>query len=325
MVDLRSLEVFFWVVKLGGFGRAAERLHMTQPAVSARISQIEARFAARLLDRAPNRAAVPTPKGMELYAYAERMLSLQAELEARLSGGASQSGIARIGIAETLVHTMLGNVIRRLHQRHPGITPEITVEISPTLQTMLLAGEIDVAMMLGPVNDPRVRNVLLGDYEMAWVASPALPIGEAMLGAATPGATTPGKATPGKATLGKATLGKATLGLAELARWPLLSYSRGTLPHTQLSALFSRPELPAVRIFSSSSLASVISMAVDGIGIGVVPLAVVQTELTAERLRLLNVEHALPPLRFTASSLATAMTGLAATIADVAGQVATAS
>jgi DNA-binding transcriptional LysR family regulator len=295
MVDLRSLEVFFWVVKLGGFGRAAERLHMTQPAVSARISQMEARFATRLLDRAPNRAAVPTPKGMELYAYAERMLSLQAELEARLSGGASQSGIARIGIAETLVHTMLGNVIRRLHQRHPGITPEITVEISPTLQTMLLAGEIDVAMMLGPVNDPRVRNVLLGDYEMAWVASPALPIGE------------------------------ATLGLAELARWPMLSYSRGTLPHTQLSALFSRPELPTVRIFSSSSLASVISMAVDGIGIGVVPLAVVRNELTAGRLRLLKAEHALPPLRFTASSLATAMTGLAATIADVAGQIATAS
>jgi DNA-binding transcriptional LysR family regulator len=45
MVDLRSLEVFFWVVKLGGFGRAAERLHMTQPAVSGRISQIEAHFA----------------------------------------------------------------------------------------------------------------------------------------------------------------------------------------------------------------------------------------------------------------------------------------
>jgi len=300
MVDLRSLEVFFWVVKLGGFGRAAERLHMTQPAVSARLSQIEARFAARLLDRAPNRAAIPTPKGMELYAYAERMLSLQSELEARLSGGASQSGIARIGIAETLVHTMLGNVIRRLHQRHPGITPEITVEISPTLQTMLLAGEIDVAMMLGPVNDPRVRNVLLGDYEMAWVASPALPIRDA-------------------------TLGGAPLGLAELARWPMLSYSRGTLPHTQLSALFSRPELPAVRIFSSSSLASVISMAVDGIGIGVVPLAVVRTELTAGRLKLLKVEHPLPPLRFTASSLATAMTGLAATIADVAGQIATAS
>jgi DNA-binding transcriptional LysR family regulator len=50
-VDLRSLEVFFWVVKLGGFGRAAERLRMTQPAVSGRISQIEARFGVRLLDR----------------------------------------------------------------------------------------------------------------------------------------------------------------------------------------------------------------------------------------------------------------------------------
>ncbi len=62
MVDLRSLEVFFWVVKLGGFGRAAERLHMTQPAVSSRISQIETRFNMRLLDRSSHKAPVPTSK-----------------------------------------------------------------------------------------------------------------------------------------------------------------------------------------------------------------------------------------------------------------------
>jgi DNA-binding transcriptional LysR family regulator len=288
MVDLRSLEVFFWVVKLGGFGRAAERLHMTQPAVSGRISQIEARFAVRLLDRAANRAAVPTAKGMELYAYAERMLSLRSELEASLSGGAHPSGIVRIGVAETLVHTLLGRFIQRLHRLYPNITPEITVDISPNLQPMLLTGELDVALLLGPVNEPRVRNVLLCDHAMAWVASPALAVGD------------------------------GTLGLAELARWPLLSYARGTLPHAQLSALFSRSDLPAVRIFSSSSLASIVSMAVDGIGIGVVPHAVAESELEAGRLRLLDVEAALPPLRFTASFLQTAVTGLAATVADVA-------
>jgi DNA-binding transcriptional LysR family regulator len=293
MVDLRSLEVFFWVVKLGGFGRAAERLHMTQPAVSARINQIESRFAVRLLDRSPNRAAVPTPKGMELYGYAERMLSLRSELQARLSGDASQYGIVRIGIAETLVHTLLGKIIRHLHQFYPGITPEITVDISPSLQSMLLTGEIDLAMMLGPASDPRIRNVLLGDYEMAWVASPALNVDN------------------------------GRLSLADLARSPILSYARGTLPHAQLSALFARPELPAVRIFSSSSLASIVSMAIDGIGIGVVPNAVVQDEVATGRLRLLAVEPALPPLRFTASFLETAEAGLAATIADVALRMAT--
>jgi DNA-binding transcriptional LysR family regulator len=61
---------------------------------------------------------------------------------------------------------------------------------------------------------------------------------------------------------------------------------------------------------------------VDGIGIGVVPHAVVQDELAAGQLVLLAVDHALPPLRFTATYLETAVAGLAATVADVAGHVA---
>ena len=51
MIDLRTLEVFYWVVKLGGFGRAAEKLHTTQPAGSGRIAQREQSFSIRLLDR----------------------------------------------------------------------------------------------------------------------------------------------------------------------------------------------------------------------------------------------------------------------------------
>jgi DNA-binding transcriptional LysR family regulator len=294
MIDLRSLEVFYWVVKLGGFGRAAERLHMTQPAVSARISQIETRFAVRLLDRAPNRPPTPTPKGMEVYAHAERMLSLRAELTATLSATAVQSGIVRIGVAETIVHTLLGRLMQRLHQQYPGVTPEIAVDISPHLQARLLAGELDLALLLGPVTDPRARNVPLGEHAMAWVASPSLPFDE------------------------------GPIGLGDLANWPILSYPSGTLPHTQLAALFCRPDLPAVRIFTSSSLAAIVRMAVDGIGIGVLPEAVAASELAAGRLRVLEVVQTLPPLRFTASFLATPGGGLPSLIADVAGQEAAA-
>ena len=159
MVDLRSLEVFFWVVKLGGFGRAAERLHMTQPAVSSRVSQIETRFNVRLLDRSSHRSPTPTPKGIELYAYAERMLSLRADLVACLGDKTGLAGTVRVGTAETLVHTLLGALIRQLNALHPQVTPEITVDISPTLQAALLTGELDVALMLGPINEPRVHNV----------------------------------------------------------------------------------------------------------------------------------------------------------------------
>jgi DNA-binding transcriptional LysR family regulator len=193
MFDLRALEVFYWVVKLGGFGRAAERLHMTQPAVSGRISQIEARCGQRLLDRAASRAAAPTAKGMELFAYAERMLSLRAEMEAMLAGGSARSGIIRIGVAETLVHTLVGRFIQRLHQLYPGVTPEITVDISPSLQAMLLDGALDLALLLGPLNEPRVRNVVVGEYDLVWVASPALQIGEGRLGLADLGRCSTGR------------------------------------------------------------------------------------------------------------------------------------
>lgn len=292
MIDLRSLEVFFWVVRLGGFGRAAERLHMTQPSVSSRISQIEARFNVRLLDRSSHRAPAPTPKGWELYAYAERMLSLSSEMVSRLAEAADLSGVLRLGTAETLVHTLLGALLRQLHQLHPRVTPEITVDISPNLQSALLVGELDVALLLGPVNEPRVRNVMLCDYELAWVASPGL------------------------------ALAAGRLGVAELALWPILSYARGTLPHAQLAELFSRAELPPARIFASSSLASIVRMAVDGIGIGILPRAVADRDLAEGRLRLLDVEPALPPLRFTASYLGTPGRGLAETVAGLAAQIA---
>ena len=209
-IDFRSLEVFYWVVKLGGFGRAAERLRMTQPAVSARIGQAEHGFRARLLDRSSHRAPVPTLKGLELFHYAERMLALRTEMLTRLGHAGEVSGVLRVGVAETLVHTLLGALVRRLHALHPGVTPEIMVDTSPNMQAALLAGEIDLALMLGPLGAPGVQSVPLGEHELVWAASPDLPIGE------------------------------GRLGLRDLARWPILSYARGTAPHERLAELFAR-------------------------------------------------------------------------------------
>jgi DNA-binding transcriptional LysR family regulator len=121
---------------------------------------------------------------MALFAYAEPMLSPRAEMEAMLSGGSARSGIIRIGVAETLVHSLVGRFIQRLYFVYSGVTLEFTVDISPSLQAMLLDGALDLALLLGPVNEPRVRNVVVGSYDLAWVASPALPVGEGQPGLA---------------------------------------------------------------------------------------------------------------------------------------------
>ncbi len=270
MIDLRSLEVFFWVVKLGGFGKAAERLHMTQPAVSSRITQMEAALCCRLLDRSTSRVQAPTSKGLELYAYAERILVLHAEMMSRLVKPNALTGTVRIGTSETLVHTLLGAFLRELNDVHPGITPEITVDTSPNLRAALLAGELDLALLLGPITEPRVLSLPLVTYDLVWVASPSVPLGEGQLG------------------------------LRELSRWPVLSYARGTQPHVQLSKLFAAAGLAEARIFANSSLASIVQLTELGVGVGHLPLALVEEAIGAGRLRRLDVDASLPPLRFTA-------------------------
>src|SRR5207302_6668515 len=79
MPDLRNLETFVWVARLGGFRLAAEKLNTTQPAISARVATLEQEFGVRLFERKQRRAAL-TAKGLELLGYAEQMLQLRTDM-----------------------------------------------------------------------------------------------------------------------------------------------------------------------------------------------------------------------------------------------------
>ncbi|HEV2674185.1 MAG TPA: LysR family transcriptional regulator [Aliidongia sp.] len=291
MIELRTLETFYWVARLGGFRRAAEKLNTTQPAVSARIVQLEQAFNTRLIDRDKRRSAL-TPKGVELFAYAERMLALRTEMVMAVTSAGSLRGTVRLGLSETIVHTWLARLVKRLHERYPAITLEIAVDVSANLRDSLLAGELDVALLLGPVSAPKIKNLPLCQYPMAWIASPDLPV----------------EAGP--------------LTLTQLAAWPIMTYSRLTKPYREVTELFARVEIPRPRFFANSSLASIVRMTLDGIGISAIPPAVIPEELAAGRLRRLACDTALPPLVFTASYLDQPDNALAAIVAALAESVA---
>lgn len=292
MIDLRSLEIFYWVVQLGGFRRAAVKLNTTQPAVSSRIAALESALGGPLLDRDRRRKLSVTPRGTALLGYAERLLALHGEMQAAMGSPDGLRGTVRLGVAETIVHTWLSPLVRRLHEVHPLVAVDIAVDISANLRTALLAGEIDAAFMLGAIAAPRIRCLPLCDYPLAWVARPGL------LAAARP------------------------LMLHDLAAWPILTYARGTAPHAELTGLFSRPGLPPPRIFANSSLASIVRMALDGIGIGVIAPAAIPRELASGELELIQAEPALQPLSFQACWADTPGSGLAAAVTRLAQEVA---
>jgi len=291
MVDFKSIETFLWVVTLGSFRGAAQRLNTTQPAISQRIAQLEREMGVKLLNR-DHRVASPTTSGRQLMVYAEKLIGLRSEMMAAVGDRSAMRGVMRLGVAETIVHTWLSRLIKSVNTAYPNLSLEIEVDITPNLSARLLAQEIELAFVLGPLSISSVRNRPLCDYPIGFLASPSLG------------------------------LGNGPLTVHDLAKFPIITFPRKTQPYEIVRSLFNRPDLPPIRLHASASLATVIHMAIEGLGIAVIPTAIVENELADGRLQLLSTDLKISPLTFSASWLASPDTVAVELIADLAGKIA---
>ncbi|MDP4003363.1 LysR family transcriptional regulator [Methylobacterium sp. NEAU K] len=269
MADFRSLEVFYWVAKLSSFRRASEQVNTTQPAVSQRIAALEHEYGT-LFERRSRDVAL-TERGRVLLGFAERFLALQAEMGAVLNETGRTRGTLRLGVSETIVHLWLSRFIERMRTAYPGISVDIIVDISPNMQAALVANEIDLAFLVGPITLPSLVNRPLFSTPVAWVAAPTLVPGE------------------------------EPLSLGALLTHPLITYPRNTSPYVELRDLVLRTNLLPSQIHTSASLATIVKMGIEGLGICVIPPAIVQGELASGALRILPAEQTLSDLTFTAT------------------------
>jgi len=291
MLDFKSIETFLWVVTLGSFRGAAQRLNTTQPAISQRIAQLEREMGVKLLNR-DHRVASPTTSGRQLMVYAEKLIGLRSEMMAEVGDRSAMRGVMRLGVAETIVHTWLSRLIKSVNTAYPNLSLEIEVDITPNLSARLLAQEIELAFVLGPLSVSSVRNRPLCDYPIGFLASPSLG------------------------------LGNGPLTVHDLAKFPIITFPRKTQPYEIVRSLFNRPDLPPIRLHASASLATVIHMAIEGLGIAVIPTAIVENELADGRLQLLSTDLKISPLTFSASWLASPDTVAVELVADLAGKIA---
>ncbi len=291
MVDFKSIETFLWVVTLGSFRGAAQRLNTTQPAISQRIAQLEREMGVKLLNR-DHRVASPTTSGRQLMVYAEKLIGLRSEMIAAVGDRSAMRGVMRLGVAETIVHTWLSRLIKSVNTAYPNLSLEIEVDITPNLSARLLAQEIELAFVLGPLSVSSVRNRPLCDYPIGFLASPSLG------------------------------LGNGPLTVHDLAKFPIITFPRKTQPYEIVRSLFNRPDLPPIRLHASASLATVIHMAIEGLGIAVIPTAIVENELADGRLQLLSTDLKISPLTFSASWLASPDTVAVELVADLASKIA---
>src|SRR5882757_1980975 len=171
-MNLRQIEAFRAVIDTGTVSRAAERLSISQPAVTKLLQHLERAIGFALFDRVRGRLS-PTAEGMMLYDEVERVFRGLDNL-ARFTDEIRtlQHGALRIGTMPALSIGFIQDLIARFVETRPAVRVSIQTRTSPKLVEWLVSGHLDVGFTAHPPNHPEVTCVPLCRAELVCILPP---------------------------------------------------------------------------------------------------------------------------------------------------------
>ena len=268
-MNLRFVEAFYWVASLKSISRAAEKLFLTQSAMSSRISTLEEELGVLLLDRGDKQFKL-TAAGARFLIYADKLLALQREVKAEMGSSQPLAVSMRIGAIESVLHSWLIPWLEKLRADHPGMELELTVETTPILMDLVQRGTLDVVFAVLPAASTGVRNHTLAPMDMAFVGNPLLHK-------------------------------KRNYKLAELADMELLTFQKGSQPHVTLLDLFKQHRLEPKKVHAISSISAMVQLVQGGFGVALLPRAAVARLQGFAKLKPLAVDAKVQSLPIHAS------------------------
>jgi DNA-binding transcriptional LysR family regulator len=265
-MNLRFVEAYHWAVTLKSVTRAAEKLFITQSALSSRIAVLEEELGVLLLDRRDKQFRLTTA-GVRFARHAERLLNLQRDIKLEFGGGPATRAVSlRVGVIESVLHSWLIDWLQALRVQHPGMELELTVETTPVLLDHMRRGAADLVIAALPADGDGVRTRALASMPMVFV-------GQAQ----------------------RHTRRRWTL--ADLCMQDeLLTFQRGSLPHVALLDLCRKHGVEAPRVHTISSISAMVQLVESGFGVATLPHAAVVRLTHRLALKALNCEAALAPL-----------------------------
>lgn len=168
---LHHFETILWIARLGSFRAAAERLNTTQPAISARVREIEAQLQTTLFRR-EGRGIVLTTRGRQLVRESEPLLAQFDRLLFQIKGHASAAGVVRIGVGEIAAASCLPVFVEEITHAFPQVTLDIELDLTSRMLENLQSGKADLVFIAGPVSAPGLVTQSIGSVRLAWVAAP---------------------------------------------------------------------------------------------------------------------------------------------------------
>lgn len=268
-MNLRFVEAFYWVASLQSISRAAEKLFLTQSAMSSRIVTLEEELGILLLDRRDKQFKL-TVAGTRFLVYAEKLLELQREVKAEIGSEQTVAMAIRIGAVESVLHSWLIPWLEKLRVDHPGLELALTVENTRVLIEQVHRGALDLVFAVLPALGDGMRNLALPPIDMAFVGHPDLHK-------------------------------KRKYRLDELAGMELLTFQKGSPPHVTLLDLFRQQRMEPKKVHAISSVSAMVQLVEGGFGVAYMPRAAVVRLSRFTRLKLLDCDAELESMPIHAS------------------------
>lgn len=170
-MNTRFLETLVWLTRLRSFSRVAEKLNASQPAISNRIQKLEELLGTKLYSRSARQFEL-TAAGRRILRHAEEIVALSAELHELAALDNESDAHLRIGVIEAVTLSWLPLFVERITKQFPRAIVEFTTDTTSNLIQELRDGYLDLACIVGPINEPAIQATHLCNMEMAWAASP---------------------------------------------------------------------------------------------------------------------------------------------------------
>lgn len=250
-MTIRHLKTFCAVCEEGGITRAAEKLCVAQPSVSQTIGELERYYGVSLFDRV-GRRLVLTPEGERLRVKAQEAIASFSEFE-EAARDTNARHVIRIGSSVTAGQMVLPRLIAAIEATLDRAECRAIADSAAAVEQLVEEGSLDFALVEGSVSRALATEAVFSDRLMA-VCSAGMKI-------------------------------KNTLSPAELVSLPLLLRRRGSASRDLLDERLSALGLKAQPKLSSSSNSVLLAAAREGLGVAVLPEALVSADLSAGRLK----------------------------------------
>jgi len=262
-ITFRQLRVFTEVAAHGSMARAAEALHLTPPAVSMQIKEIEGQVGLPLFDR-EGRAVALSTAGEYFLVHAKRLLAALKEADDAMARFKRvERGLLTIGMVSTAKY-FVPHLMARFHEEHPGVEVRLRVLGNrEQLVALMQEGEADICIMGRPPRELATRSESFATHPLVFVAPPGHPL-----------------------------LGTPQAPVSALAAYPFIAREHGSGTRNAMEAFFTEHRVAPRITMEMSSNETIKQAVIAGLGLSFLSLHTMGLEIRSGLLKVLDIADA---------------------------------